>query len=1213
MRPYVNAQYFECAHTLTPDQRSELADEQNNSETRDATCFDDEWTGENQTYKIVLEYSTVYTDPNDPDDPDYMTSLVEAMSAFYLQYGIILDILILPNELDLIDPTVDGWAVNGIDDCITGKIVREADPSTNGAGNADGSTGSNFWVKDDPSPNGAIHELGHVLSLHHTHGPLSDLFDITDNSNNEAILFDVDEDGTSEYTDCNECNCKSTGDRVCDTPVDPTAYFPTIGAADWRAEMFDYNVNPPQIINSNSDNITDKCGANYADMSPEDQYKVFNNVMGQHANFMDIDPFLSDGQVERIKSNNIGKSWTVDGDGGMMVACEGFTVDSPMVIDTDKLITSDVIVNSKLTFLNANVKFSAGVEIILNEGAWLVIDTSSLDTDACVSGGLWGGMRIVGDQETTRIDIIRGSSINGISQSAITCNNAELLLNIDNGSSMNCLGFNVIDANNSNLAFQINTSSQSTNTVFLKGNVNLNNSNGWIDAKNANFTSGNTTIPNMISRFDSCFFFSYDVTLNNSIGFKNAYFLNKTTFSSQSKLNIENLNGVLTMRNSFFTEGVTLGNINDFDIGLNNINSFNLELLNETANDNQNIIVQNRFFGNPEGILLDGQNNDGLSIDCNRFLFTSGRDIAIQSGSIAENQGEEFLAAGNKFTSGITNIFGNEATNINYYYDSDDPFQNPNVIGDEIEKIPVLEDAESKCEIPYPYLPYPSHCYDEVQNANETGVDCGGSCGSCVDPNVVSIGPNIIGPVYASCSNGVQDGDETDIDCGGSICPPCGPMFVNTCYNGILDGNETSVDCGGSCDPCEFTYTNEGPINNQNQQAIQDNETDFVTMVSDIYGTDIIELGDDIDINDDLLQLDALLDNGNTEQLVNFINANSAFNNASVINALNEISPYVSSEAIHSLFNHIDHYNVTDIVHILKSNPGLLSDSYIKYMVFQSGRLNSNQIDQIKIANRNSNDRTILQEKIRIKRMYMYYLIRERISLEMSDHNPNWGAVRAQLLKKDHRDALYQIYETFVSERNFSFASQYLDVFDPNDIQIPFYQQQLSSFQALHQILLQYYYEDNRTTAIPTSVQHQLEMWANGCYGKTTIKAKAVLKELLGIAIVSNNNCNPYQTINKPQNRTVPLETPSVVSDAIFTLSPNPATNSIHISTDLEINSDDVYILTIFNAMGSKIQELHIQYPSVRVDINKFESGVYMYQIIKNNELLQSNKFIKID
>ena len=72
-------------------------------------------------------------------------------------------------------------------------------------------------------------------------------------------------------------------------------------------------------------------------------------------------------------------------------------------------------------------------------------------------------------------------------------------------------------------------------------------------------------------------------------------------------------------------------------------------------------------------------------------------------------------------------------------------------------------------------------CDDGVQNSDETGIDCGGSCGACPP----------------SCDDGIQNGDESWIDCGGS-CDACPP----SCWDGIQNGDETGVDCGGSCDVC---------------------------------------------------------------------------------------------------------------------------------------------------------------------------------------------------------------------------------------------------------------------------------------------------------------------------------------------------------------------------------------------------------------------------
>ena len=71
-------------------------------------------------------------------------------------------------------------------------------------------------------------------------------------------------------------------------------------------------------------------------------------------------------------------------------------------------------------------------------------------------------------------------------------------------------------------------------------------------------------------------------------------------------------------------------------------------------------------------------------------------------------------------------------------------------------------------------------CKDGIQNGNEKGVDCGGSCPAC-----------------PTCKDGIKNGNELGVDCGGNICPEC-----PTCKDGIKNGNELGVDCGGSCPAC---------------------------------------------------------------------------------------------------------------------------------------------------------------------------------------------------------------------------------------------------------------------------------------------------------------------------------------------------------------------------------------------------------------------------
>lgn len=121
-------------------------------------------------------------------------------------------------------------------------------------------------------------------------------------------------------------------------------------------------------------------------------------------------------------------------------------------------------------------------------------------------------------------------------------------------------------------------------------------------------------------------------------------------------------------------------------------------------------------------------------------------------------------------------------------------------------------------------------CSDGIQNGDETGIDCGGSCNPCDTSNpgdcqescpdshplflcgqcftsatqAQSAGCSEVcdnsNPDPTTCNDGVQNGDETGVDCGGS-CAAC-DTNEPTCSDGIQNGNETGIDCGGSCTPC---------------------------------------------------------------------------------------------------------------------------------------------------------------------------------------------------------------------------------------------------------------------------------------------------------------------------------------------------------------------------------------------------------------------------
>jgi hypothetical protein len=81
----------------------------------------------------------------------------------------------------------------------------------------------------------------------------------------------------------------------------------------------------------------------------------------------------------------------------------------------------------------------------------------------------------------------------------------------------------------------------------------------------------------------------------------------------------------------------------------------------------------------------------------------------------------------------------------------------------------------------YDDAPVPT-CSDGIQNQDETGVDCGGSCGACP-----------VTPPAPTCSDGIKNGDETGVDSGGSCAPVVAPL-APLCQNGELAACLANVD-----------------------------------------------------------------------------------------------------------------------------------------------------------------------------------------------------------------------------------------------------------------------------------------------------------------------------------------------------------------------------------------------------------------------------------
>eukprot|EP00924_Labyrinthula_sp_SR-Ha-C_P015829 augustus_masked-scaffold_4-processed-gene-10.41-mRNA-1 protein AED:0.48 eAED:0.48 QI:0/0/0/0.33/1/1/3/0/3038 len=120
----------------------------------------------------------------------------------------------------------------------------------------------------------------------------------------------------------------------------------------------------------------------------------------------------------------------------------------------------------------------------------------------------------------------------------------------------------------------------------------------------------------------------------------------------------------------------------------------------------------------------------------------------------------------------------------------------------------------------------PASCRNAVLDGEETDVDCGGVCPSCItghrcientdctSGNCGRSSNRCLQPENDHCSNGVQDTGETDVDCGwdacGALCSDglrchtdkdcfsrlCSDGLCISCEDGMRNGDEGDIDCG---------------------------------------------------------------------------------------------------------------------------------------------------------------------------------------------------------------------------------------------------------------------------------------------------------------------------------------------------------------------------------------------------------------------------------
>lgn len=153
-------------------------------------------------------------------------------------------------------------------------------------------------------------------------------------------------------------------------------------------------------------------------------------------------------------------------------------------------------------------------------------------------------------------------------------------------------------------------------------------------------------------------------------------------------------------------------------------------------------------------------------------------------------------------------------------------------------------------------------CDDEVQNGDESDLDCGGDCLGCDDDDDCNSGADCESGVCESgacqapnCSDGIKNAAETASDCGGGDCPACD------------NGRNCDVDSDCTSQTCWFCintpWWTDAQVDCQSVgmdlvRVDDPDENDWLTATSDGYGMFavgeggsglVLIGGNDIDVN----------------------------------------------------------------------------------------------------------------------------------------------------------------------------------------------------------------------------------------------------------------------------------------------------------------------------------------------------------------------------
>ncbi|MBI1227302.1 MAG: T9SS type A sorting domain-containing protein [Bacteroidetes bacterium] len=346
----------------------------------------------------------------------------------------------------------------------------------------------------------------------------------------------------------------------------------------------------------------------------------------------------------------------------------------------------------------------------------------------------------------------------------------------------------------------------------------------------------------------------------------------------------------------------------------------------------------------------------------------------------------------------------------------------------------------------------------------------------------------------------------------------------------------------------------------------------------------------------DATSLAALLDGGNTTSLLTTVSNVTSLNAQSVVQQLQSISPYVTSQVLRAAVSKISVLSASSVQNILTANPDELGDVALRDAIIAAYQATT--ATAILSQSGTSTARTTLENKVGENRtaMQRYADILTRDILKDTT-TVDTTLLRTWLANKLNLEADYSIVGTYVAEADFTTAYQKLSAIPQNYTLTTVQTQAHSSYVSLVGIWENIY---NNSTPImelsPTTVA-SIQSIADNEPGLAGAMSRGFLNALYGYNydVLALDPSEAQQLVYMPDGA---ANTSSAIAERFVTAFPNPARKNVMFNWQLPKDTEEATIL-LTDLQGRTVAKLAVagQYGSQGWSTEGVDAGVYFYKV----------------